>query len=286
MTRALVTGGNGFVGNALTRRLRLEGASVRSLGRSDGDISEAITFDNLPQVDVVYHLAGRTFVPDSWVHSEQFMRSNVIGTQNVINYCNRCGAKLVYVSAYIYGIPVRLPINEGHIVQANNPYAMSKYLGEQLSSFGARYLSVPTTILRVFNVYGPGQRSDFLIPTIVNQVLFGEKVKVKDLSPRRDYVFIEDLVDALIRAGSAGSIFDLFNIGSGESYSVAELIASVQLAAGTSLPVVVEGVPRQNEIPEVVADCSRAREVLGWSPQISIQEGMRLMVATAREVVR
>jgi len=286
MTRALVTGGNGFVGVALVRRLRLEGASVWLLGRSDGDISEAVTFENLPQVDIVYHLAARTFVPDSWVHSEQFMCSNVIGTQNVINFCNRCGAKLVYVSAYIYGIPVRLPIDESHVVQANNPYAMSKYLGEQLCSFSARYLSVPTTVLRVFNVYGPGQRSDFLIPTIVNQVLFGEKVKVKDLSPRRDYVFIEDLVDALIRAGSSGSVFNVLNIGSGESYSVAELIASVQLAAGTSLPVVAEGVPRQNEIPEVVADCSRAREVLGWSPQISIQEGMRLMVATAREVVR
>jgi GDP-4-dehydro-6-deoxy-D-mannose reductase len=286
MTRVLITGGNGFVGGALVRRLRLEGATVWSLGRSDGDISEAVTFKNLPQVDVVYHLAARTFVPDSWVHSEQFMRSNVIGTQNVINYCNRYNAKLVYASAYIYGVPERLPIDESHAVQANNPYAMSKYLGEQLCSFGARYLSVPTTVLRVFNVYGPGQRSDFLIPAIVNQILFGEKVRVKDLSPRRDYVFIEDLVDALIRAGNSGSVFDLLNIGSGQSYSVAELIASVQLAAGTSLPVVVEDVPRQNEIPDIVADCSRAGEVLGWSPQISIQEGMRLMVATGREVVR
>ncbi len=286
VTRALVTGGDGFLGKALVRRLRLEGASVWSLGRSDGDIGESVTFENLPQVDVVYHLAGRTFVPDSWLHPEQFMHSNVIGTQNVINYCNRCGAKLVYASAYIYGVPERLPIDESHVVQANNPYAMSKYLGEQLCSFGSTYLSVPTTVLRIFNVYGPGQRSDFLIPTIVKQVLFGDKVKVKDLSPRRDYVFIDDLVDALIRAGNSCAVFDMFNIGSGQSYSVAELIAAAQLAAGTSLPVVVDDIPRQNEILDVVADCSKAREVLGWLPRSSMEDGMRLMVATAREVFR
>jgi GDP-4-dehydro-6-deoxy-D-mannose reductase len=286
VNRALVTGGDGFLGKALVRRLRLEGAFVCSLGRIDGDISEAVTFEKLPKVDVVYHLAGRTFVPDSWLHPEQFMCSNVIGTQNVINYCNRCGAKLVYASAYIYGIPKLLPIDESHEVQANNPYAMSKYLAEQLCSFGSRYLSVPTTVLRIFNVYGPGQKSDFLIPTIVKQVLFGEKVKVKDLSPRRDYVYIDDLVDALIRAGNSLAVFDLFNLGSGQSNSVAELIAAVQLAAGTSLPVVVDDTPRQNEILDVVADCSRAREVLGWLPRTSIEDGMRLMVATAREVVR
>lgn len=286
MTRALVTGGDGFLGRALVRRLRLKGTFVCSLGRSDGDISEAVTFDNLPQVDVVYHLAGKTFVPDSWLHPEEFMRSNVIGTQNVINYCNRHGAKLVYASAYIYGIPERLPIDESHVVQANNPYAMSKYLGEQLCSFGSRYLSIPTTVFRIFNIYGPGQRPEFLIPTIVKQVLSGEKIKVKSLSPRRDYVFVDDLVDAFISAGKSSAVFDLFNIGSGQSYSVAELIAAVQLAAGTSLPVIAEDTPRQHEIADVVADCTRAKEVLGWFPRRGIEDGMRVVVGTAREVVR
>lgn len=283
MNSVLVTGSQGFLGKALVNRLNHEGHHVIALDRSWGDIYAPETFQHLPAVDMVYHLAARSFIPDSWQCTTDFIKTNVLGTQNVLEYCLRHRARLVFASAYVYGIPKRLPINENHPVNPNNPYAASKYLAEQLCTFYAQYRGIQATTLRIFNIYGPAQKSDFLIPTIVVQALTGDRICLKSLAPRRDYVFIEDVVDALIRAGERTAGFKLYNIGSGRSHSVAELVAAVQVAAGTSLPVSEEGKQRAHEIPDVVADCDLAREALGWTPRYSLEDGLKAVVMAARE---
>jgi len=207
--KTLVTGAPGFIGRALCRALRTEGNAIIELSRHDGDIADPKTLASIEPVEQVFHLAGRTFVPDSWEKPLEFHRTNALGTGNVLEYCRLHGARLTFVSAYLYGLPDRLPVWEQCLPRPNNPYALSKYIAEQLCEFYAAYHGVHVTVMRPFNLFGPGQKEHFLIPHIVNQVRLRQAIHVKDLEPRRDYLYVDDLVDALMRTldGPGGYCF-------------------------------------------------------------------------------
>jgi GDP-4-dehydro-6-deoxy-D-mannose reductase len=275
MIDAVVTGGSGFIGTRLLSKLRSNGAKVLALSSQDGDVADSSTWAKIPPSRVVFHLAGRSYVPDSWHNSAAFLHSNVIGTEQALSYCRRTGAGMVLASAYVYGIPKHLPISESDVPRPNNPYALSKWMAEELGAFASIHHQVNITALRIFNVFGPGQREVFLIPTIINQVRGGEAIQVQDLVPKRDYVYLEDVVDAFILAAASLSGFKRFNIGSAVSFSVAEIIETVQRAAGTSLPVISVNTARPNEIADVRADIGLARTALGWTPKFSFEDGIK-----------
>ncbi|OWV71982.1 glucose 4-epimerase [Rhizobium sp. R634] len=275
MVDAIVTGAGGFLGKRLAERLGRDGLDVLALDRTHGDISEEGTWQALPAARTLFHLAGRTFVPDSWTQGPSFMASNVLGTQHALNWCKRHKAKLVFASAYVYGVPERLPIQESDPVRPNNPYALSKHLAEQLCAFAATHEQIPVVVLRLFNIYGAGQRPEFLIPTLLNRIRAKQDIQVMDLRPRRDYVFVDDVLSAFAKAMDVPEGYHCINIGSGRSYSVQELIDILQEAAGTALPVVSSCAVRRNEIPDVRADITRARAVLGWRPEWDLPAGIR-----------
>ena len=131
--KVLVTGATGFIGRALVRRLREDGREVIDLGSRDGDIRRRATLARFLDAGVrcVFHLAGRSFVPDSWTDPGGFLEINVLGTANALEFCRAAGAGLVFVSAYVYGEPEHLPIDESAPVRPNNPYAHSKHMAEQ-----------------------------------------------------------------------------------------------------------------------------------------------------------
>lgn len=273
----LVTGGTGFIGTAVTAASRKAGREVIALGWGDGDIAapETLSRHRGRGISSVIHCAGRTFVPDSWTDPAGFMTTNLLGTLRVLEFCRAEGARLIHLSAYIYGQPEKLPIAESAPVRANNPYALSKHMAEQACRFHAEQFGVPVTILRPFNVYGPGQARQFLIPAILAQ-LHGTTIEMLDLEPRRDYVFLPDLVNAILRAEMLTTPgCRVVNIGSGQSVSVAEIVAAAQAAAGTSLKVVSRGKRRPNEIPDVIADITAARDLLDWSPRSGLAEGLK-----------
>lgn len=275
MYKILVTGASGFIGQHAVARFRVDGHDVVSATRRDGDVAEEVTWERFPKCDVVVHLAGRSFVPESWQRPELFVQCNVLGATAALNYCRRHFAKLVYLSSYLYGNPQRLPISEDALLYATNPYALSKILGEQVARFYAENFGVPVTILRPFNVYGPGQSEKFLIPAIVKQLTTANEIRVKDLEPCRDYVHVLDVVDAISRAVSATRKFGVYNIGSGVSYSVARIVDAVQTVWGTSLPVISDQERRPGEIHDTVADVSAAELALGWRPRLSLLDGLR-----------
>ncbi len=284
MAKVLVTGASGFIGRLLVARLRESGVEVCISAGSDGSLSDPGYWRTLPRVDHVFHLAARSFVPDSWADPAAFVESNVALTARVLEYCKATAASMTYASAYVYGIPKSLPIRESDDFAPNNPYALTKHMGEQLCEFYARHCNVPSVAARIFNVYGPGQRRDFLIPTLVQQVLGGAKeIRVKDLHPRRDYVCVDDVVCALLASMRPVYGFHSVNIGTGVSYSVAELIAVVQEAAGVSLTVHSEEQSRINEIPDVRADIGYAHELLGCAPSITLKEGVARLVELERK---
>ena len=280
MKNILVTGAGGFIGRELVRVLKNAGHKVLELTSADVDIANPASLEkfNQTKLEHIFHLAGRTFVPDSWNEPADFQRVNVNGTINILELCRKQKIPLTYVSAYLYGIPGSLPIKETDKIVSNNPYALSKFLAESMCQFYAEHFEVPVTIVRPFNIYGVGQKSHFLIPEIIAQIQANKPILLKDLAPRRDYLYLDDFVDGLVRTISLSHGSHLYNIGYGSSLSVAEIVDAIQSVAGTSLPVVSENKSRKNEISDLYADISRIENDLGWRPKHTFEEGIKKMI--------
>ena len=277
MKSILVTGATGFIGSALVSQLESMDFEVIQFSSVDGDISDINFIEKYENTKFfhVFHLAAKTFVPDSWKNPIDFYKSAVLGTINILQLCSAKKIPLTYVSAYLYGIPENLPINEEHRVRPNNPYAHSKFLAEDLCKFYSKFYDVNISIVRPFNVYGKGQKKTFLIPFIIDQVLHKETIKIKDLNPKRDYIYLDDLVRGLINTLNSKEKFSIFNLGSGASLSVSEIIQIIQKVAGTNKKVVSEEEERYNEIMNVVADIKKSKKYLDWVPAYNFEEGIK-----------
>ena len=274
-----VSGSGGFIGTHLVKKIRELGLEVICLDARDGiDITSWEQLVDKPRFDVFVHLAAKSFVPDSWNHPRDFYQTNIVGTLNALELCRLHGARMLYTSSYVYGVPRYLPIDEDHPVVAFNPYAKSKLMGEQLCRNFHEDFDVPVKIMRPFNVYGLGQNRNFLIPTIIQQAKTG-KIRLKDPNPKRDFVFVDDLVGAYMRAiRTNGASCEVFNIGSGRSYSVREIAQIVQEHFGKRLEIHFSENVRPNEISDTIADISKAAELLRWRPKVDLNTGIKRIV--------
>jgi nucleoside-diphosphate-sugar epimerase len=218
--------------------------------------------------------AAKTFVPESWKNPSEYYRINVLGTQNVLDFCRKTGVALTYVSSYVYGAPQYLPIDENHPLNAYNPYSHTKILAEEICGYYSDQFGVQMTILRPFNAYGPGQAEPFLIPELIRKIFDQENpvIEVSDTRPRRDYVFIDDLVDALMLSidGPKG----IYNVGSGYSVSVSELIDLLSNITGIIKETVSAKTERPMEIFDLYADVSKIADALKWKPKTALRQGL------------
>ncbi len=286
MSKVLVIGASGFIGSALATRLMAQGRDVVPVDSSVGDIADRETLAKFAHLEIahVFHLAGKTFVPDSWDDPQAFCQTNVLGTVNVLEFCRKKHIPVTYVSAYVYGHPDRLPIAEDSEIRPSNPYALTKRMAEEVCEFYASAYQLPVTTIRPFNVFGIGQAKHFLIPAIIEQALgAGNEIVVKDLAPRRDYVYLEDLVAALLATLDKADGYSVYNIGSGVSLSVQEAIETIQDVAGTKKKIVCDQAIRTNELMDVVADISKAGRELGWKPEHSFRAGIEKIITSTRE---
>jgi nucleoside-diphosphate-sugar epimerase len=273
MENILLTGSKGFIGNHITKKLVEKDIKFIEFNE---DINIAENFEAYKNCEIsrVLHIAGKTVVSESWKEPAKYYLNNTYGTMNVLEFCRKKNIPLTYVSAYIYGIPDKIPITEETKPIPNNPYAHSKYLAEQLCEFYYDSYGVNVTIIRPFNVYGKGQSKDFLIPMVIEQVLNKDFITIKDLIPKRDYIYVEDLAEALISTFSYSEKFSVFNVASGKSYSVKEIIDIIQNIAGTNKDVISENIIRKNEINNIEVDITKAVDKLGWCPYTSIEQGI------------
>jgi UDP-glucose 4-epimerase len=274
---ALVTGSDGFVGRLLAARLEEKGVRVTGFDVTRGrDVARWSDFSRIRRVDVVYHLAARTFVPAAQKEPRTTYQVNVSGTVNALEFARRRGARFVFASSYVYGNPGYLPIDEKHPVSPTNPYATSKLVGETLCQAYHRDFGVACVVLRPFNIYGAGQDERFLIPEIVRQLKRGRTVTLKDLTPRRDVLYVDDAVEAYVKAGEYGRPgCEVFNVGFGRSYSVREIAEKLISLSGRDVTLRSRGERRKGEIRDTVADVARAKRRLKWKPLVGIDEGLR-----------
>ncbi len=275
----MVTGASGFVGKILCRKLAESGHTVAELDIVNGvNIGDYSHLQGLPKFDVAIHLAARSFVPDSYKYPRDFYETNFMGTLNILELCRVNEAKMIYASSYVFGAPQYFPINEEHPITGFNPYAQSKIFGEELCAAYARDFKLKSVILRPFNIYGPGQNENFLLPMIIKQSKTGN-IALKDPRPKRDLVYLDDMIDAYcaaVRYEPKGC--EIFNIGYGKSYSISELVEIVRTESGKDISVEFSNETRPNEILDTVADISKAEKYLKWKPKVTIYEGIKRML--------
>jgi len=275
--RILVTGADGFIGSHLTRALEDEGHEVVCHTIKDGDISKKNALDSFEDIEHVYHLAGRAFVPASWDNTHDYFQTNIMGTVTALEFCRNNSCSVTMMSTYVYGEPQYLPVDEKHPVVAVSPYHESKIACEGICAFYSRKLGVRVAVLRAFNVYGKGQSEAFLMPKIYSQVMNNsvKEIFVMDLEPKRDYVYIDDVIGALIATLKAPKLFAIYNVGSGVSTSVEDVILNISQATGVFKPYHSTNEKRVSEISDCVADISRIKADLGFVPGFTLQEGLK-----------
>jgi len=278
--KILITGSSGFVGLALIKALKSSDHSVNTIDvRQNGDLRDRNVVKKIPRFDIVYHLAGKVGIAESLTNSFEFYSTNIYSTHNILELCERYSAKMVYISSYIYGNPQYLPIDERHPVNPQNPYSYSKYIGEILCKSFSENHAVRSIIVRPFNIYGPNQASTFLIPTIISQIKTGT-ISLKDPNPKRDFLYIDDFIKALLAfIENEPKENEIFNLGSGTSLSVRSVVNIVKKYSKSSFDVIYKNNYRHNVVTDCVADITKAKSLLKWSPSISMDTGLKSLLS-------
>lgn len=297
----LITGGAGFLGSHLANRLFALGHYVRVLddlsGGDPSSLSPGINFNRgdvrdipklwalLQGIEVVYHLAARVSVPASVLYPREYNDVNVGGTVALLEACRDVGVKRVILasSATVYGNQLEQPVNESMIPQPAAPYAVSKLAAEQYLFNIGQLSGFETVALRIFNAYGPGQHLPPVhapvIPQFVQQILgHGSVVVNGDGQQTRDFVYVDDVVEALLRAAHAGEVDQaIINVGSGVAVSMNELVEQIAKTVGEKASI-LHNRDAAGGIDRLVADLSKARRLLDYSPSVQLAAGLQKLI--------
>ncbi len=286
--RVIISGGDGFIGRHLREHLSSQKLEIKNLSRLEGyDLSEECLKD-VGHADAVIHLAAKTYVPDSRINPKFLFKENFLSTLNLLEYA-RCEGinKFIYLSSYVYGKPIYLPVNEEHPLNIDNPYGRSKLLCESLCRSYAEDFGMNIVIVRPFNIYGLGQDNRFLLPTIMNQAIDkdSENIVLNDLSPKRDFLYIKDLVAILekILDNPPSSNLSVINLGFGRSYSVSDIAQKLLNAFNIKKNVIQKGSKRDNEILDCYADISYLKERYNWKPKFDMDQGLKDMYRSLKK---
>ena len=299
--RFLVTGGAGFLGAALANRLAADGHTVFVLDDlSKGDASQLrpeikltqgdvgnipLLWSLLRDVDCVYHLAARVSVAESVLHPQAYNAVNVGGTVSLMEAIRDTGVRRVVFtsSGAIYGRLPTQPVHENDTPKPDSPYAVSKWAAEQYIHTIGQLWDIETVALRIFNAYGPQQSLPVshapVIPRFLHQALTGGSIVLYGTGQQtRDFVYVTDVVAALISAATAKAVNrQVINIGSGVETSLVQLVGEIKRITGKRVNQLINQ-QKEGGVPRLVADISRARQLLGFRPFVSLADGLQQML--------
>lgn len=293
--KILILGGQGFIGQNLCKRLIEEGHDVSVVERSivkervlekvsyhEGDFTDISSYkEYLRGIDVVYHLISTTNANDSNQEIERDIEQNVVGTVRLLDACVEANVKkIVFTSSggTIYGIPESIPIAEDDMKNPICSYGITKLMIEKYLHLYHHLYGIDYTVLRLSNPYGPYHQSpnQGLINVILRKVYNQEEVTVwGDGEVKRDYVYINDAVDALSLVKDMECEEKVFNIGSGNSYSICDIIKEIENVLGVDVRKTYKEA-RNQDVPINVLDISLAQQILGWNPKIDLPTGLVL----------
>jgi NAD dependent epimerase/dehydratase len=310
-TKILVTGADGFIGSHLTEALVSAGGKVTALAQYNsfdshgwlddlpdrirekvnlvrGDIRDAAFIARLVHGHkIVFHLAALIAIPHSYVAPQSYVETNVLGTLNILEAARQHGTeRVVHTStSEVYGTALTMPINESHPLQGQSPYSASKIAADMMAEAFARSFGVPVVILRPFNTFGPRQSERAIIGSIIRQALDPScsAIMVGDATTVRDLTFVTDTAAAFMAAGLSENLHygQPYNAGSQQAIMVGDLIDLIVDVTSCGKPVVQDDKrlrPQNSEVRALLADCTRFADATGWSPRVSLREGLERAV--------
>lgn len=300
--KVLVTGAGGFIGSHLAERLVKQGAHVTAMvhynalgsrGWLDssplskemtlvaGDICDPHFMRSvIAEQEIVFHLAALIAIPYSYVAPESYVRTNVLGTLNVLQAARDHGTKRVLhtSTSEVYGTATYVPIDEKHPLQGQSPYSASKIGADKMVEAYHMSFNLPVVTVRPFNTFGPRQSARAVIPTILSQILTKGEVKLGALTPTRDLNFVDNTVDGYLAAGiHPAALGRTISFGSGREISIGDLAKLISSIIGKDALVSQDQQrmrPSKSEVERLLADNSLAKEALDWEPLVSLEEGL------------
>ncbi|APM39744.1 NAD-dependent 4,6-dehydratase LegB [Clostridium kluyveri] len=306
MNKVLVTGADGFIGSHLVEKLLNSGYSVKafvyynsfnSWGWLDtlpkhmlkeieifsGDIRDPNGVrEAVKNIDEVYHLAALIAIPFSYYSPDSYVDTNIKGTLNVLQAAKELKTKRVIITSTseVYGGAKFVPITEEHPYQAQSPYSATKIAADKLAESFYRSFSLPITIVRPFNTYGPRQSARAIIPTIITQLLSQKgEIRLGSLSPTRDFNYVKDTVDGFVEiAKSDKTVGEVINIASQKEISIKNLAAELIKQLNPKVKIVCETErirPEKSEVNRLLGSNEKVKRLTGWTPKFTFEEGIK-----------
>ncbi|MFE9119478.1 GDP-mannose 4,6-dehydratase [Streptomyces sp. NPDC007172] len=308
----LVTGAEGFIGSTLVDLLVELGANVRAFVHYKpyaekgflahlmnhpavemiaGDVRDAgRVSDAVAGCDTVFHLAALIGIPYSYDSPGAYVQTNVVGTENIAEACRRHSVRrLVHTStSEVYGTALTAPISEEHPLQPQSPYSASKIGADMMALSHWHAFELPVTVVRPFNTYGPRQSARAVIPTILAQLHAGvREIKLGSVTPTRDFTYVTDTARGFLAVAECDrALGHTVNLGTGREIAIGDLAEALIAASGREASVVVDPArlrPSGSEVERLLSDNTRAREWAGWSPEVTLEEGLKRTSAWVEE---
>lgn len=305
--KVLVTGADGFIGSHLTELLVKQGFEVLALSqynsfnhwgwledvhcRGDieilnGDVRDPHYCKHITKdVDLVFHLAALIAIPYSYVAPDSYVDTNVKGTLNICQAALDNGVKRVIhtSTSEVYGTAQYVPIDENHPLQAQSPYSASKIAADAMAMSFYNAFSLPVTIARPFNTYGPRQSARAVIPTIISQIASGMKtIKLGDVTPTRDFNYVTDTCRGFLAlAQCEGAIGETVNIGSNYEISIGDTLKLIRELMNSDVEFITDEQrirPGQSEVFRLWCDNTKIRGLTGFEPEHSIRDGLQATI--------
>jgi nucleoside-diphosphate-sugar epimerase len=275
-TEFCITGIRGFVGTSLQRLLESGGILYSELPLD----RRGVVLDRQP--NAVIHLAARRSLPSGQISDAGVYSTNMAATRSALEVARRFRSSFLYVSSYLYDVDTEEPVDESSPVCARNSYQQSKLDGEELvRQFWLRE-GLPTTIIRPFNVYGPGQSEEFIIGKICRALVGKRRIALRELTSKRDFIFVDDVGRLIISATLMNKGFEVLNAGSGTLTSLVDLVGVIRNVSGENFDVEVASSEEPQE-PVAPANLSHVKRVVGWSPRVSLAEGIAETIRHLRQ---
>ena len=311
--RVLVTGAGGFIGSHLVDELLHKGSEVTAFvhynARNDWGMLEGRYNDKTPNLtvlagdvtdsqfvkktvsekDYVFHLAALIGIPYSYVAPESYINTNIKGTLNIMQACLDAGVdRVVHTStSEVYGTAQYTPIDEKHPLQGQSPYSASKIGADKIAESLYCSFGLPVTTIRPFNTFGPRQSTRAVIPTIITQALTSDSIKLGSLTPIRDLTYVADTVQGFIKfAESKKTVGKTVNTGSGRGVTIGELADFIIRQVNPDAKIICEKErirPDKSEVMELLCDNRLAKDLAGWEPKYSLEEGLTLTIDWMKE---
>ena len=302
--KVLVTGSEGFIGSHLVEKLLKKNYNVQALilynSFSNRGWLEQISkknknlnviFGDLTSFDLIknitrncgkiFHLGAQISIPYSYKTPEAFLNNNVRGTLNILEAAkiNKVKKVIITSSSEVYGSALYTPIDESHPLNAQSPYSASKIAADKFAESFALSFDVPVIIARPFNNYGPRQSTRAIIPTIIRQLITDRKIKLGNTNTSRDFVYVEDTVNAMIDlSNSRFRNAEVFNICSGKSIKVTDLVKTISSIMKIKPKIIIDKKrkrPGKSEVDLLLGSNKKVKKMTNWKNKTSFKDGLK-----------